>query len=189
MTHHFLDIGANIGDTFGLFLNNNPKYNGCTVWCFEPSPKHYNELLQNARAASGLYNVVVCPFGVGGKTELLPFYEMVNNTSSDSLFRDVGGTPDPTPKYQILASIVSICHIISNIPSGDTITMKLDCEGAEFGIYEALLEQPELLQRIDCIYNEWHPGWSGMDDTKKQQVLSIVTRLAQHGKILKDWAF
>jgi FkbM family methyltransferase len=190
MAHHFLDIGANSGNTFGLFLNNNPKYHGSTVWCFEPSPQHFNALLMNARIASNLYQVIVCPFGVGGKTELLPFYEMVNNTVSDSLFKDVGGTIDPNPRYQILASVVSISDFISKfIPEGDTITMKVDCEGAEYDIYESLIQNPHLLNKIECIYNEWHPGWDGMDNSRKQRILSIVTRLAEHGKVLKDWAF
>jgi FkbM family methyltransferase len=191
MKKHFFDIGANDGNTFDLFLNGSDKYKNWNVWCFEPSAKHFASLLNAATRNSDKFNITVCPFGLGGKTEILQFHEMINNTVSDSLFTDVGGTINPNPKYKLVCSIISITEFMENNTSPeDEVVLKVDCEGAEYEIYEDLLNKPELLKRITTIYNEWHPGWPmDFDPMRKNRADQIISRLSENGKTLIDWAF
>jgi FkbM family methyltransferase len=190
MNKHFFDIGANDGNTFDYFLLNHPEYFGYNVWCFEPSPKHFIYLLKKARDVSKKFNVIVCPFGVSGNAGILKLNEMINNNESDSFFSDIGGVPDPSPKYQVAAATFPISFLLNKFTKeDDEVVIKLDCEGSEYDIYEELLNHPDLLKRIKIIYNEWHPNWPEMDSVRRERATKIVERLAEHGKELTDWQF
>lgn len=191
MTNHFFDIGANCGNTFDLFLNQTQKYHGWKVWCFEPSPKHMNNLLNKAIQVSNKFNVVVCPFGLSGKTEVVPFYEMVNNTVSDSFIQSgLYATLDPDPKYNIIGSCVSICDFIEKYTTEfDNVVLKVDCEGSEFGIYESLLNRPDIVKRISKVYNEWHPSYGHMTPDKQNKVKNITIGFEQHKIEFAEWSF
>lgn len=191
MHRHFFDIGANDGNTFDLFLNKAKEYHGWNVWCFEPSPKHMNSLLAKAKEASDTFKVFVCPFGLSGKTEVLPFYEMVNNTVSDS-FIPVGlfATLDTDPKYRVVGSCVSASDFIRAYTSDiDEIVLKVDCEGSEYGLYENLLANPDILSRIKKIYNEWHPAWRDMDPGRRTRAENIISGFSKHRIKLDNWEF
>lgn len=191
MAKHFFDIGANDGNTFDLFLNQHEEYHGWNVWSFEPSPKHMNSLLSKARQVSGRFNVIVCPFGLSGKTECIPFYEMVNNTCSDSFIESgLFATKDPSPKYNIIGSCVSICEFIESYTfDGDEIVLKVDCEGSEYDIYENLLANPKYISRIKKIYNEWHPSWVDMDPVRRARAEKILEGFKAYPVQFTDWSF
>jgi len=191
MTNHFLDIGANSGNTFDLFLNQHEEYYGWNVWCFEPSPKHMNSLLDKARQVSGRFNVVVCPFGLSGTTTVVPFYEMVNNTVSDSFIKTgLYATLDPAPKYNVIGSCVSIVEFMDIYTfDGDSVVLKVDCEGSEYDLYENLLTRPDLLSRIKLIYNEWHPAWNDMDAERRIRAEKIINRFNAYPIKFTDWDF
>lgn len=191
MAKHFFDIGANDGNTFDLFLNEHQEYYGWNVWSFEPSPKHMNSLLNKARQVSGKFNVIVCPFGLAGKTQCIPFYEMVNNTCSDS-FIETGlfATKDPNPQYNIIGSCVSICDFMESYTSdGDEVVLKVDCEGSEYDIYENLLANPKYISRIKKIYNEWHPSWVDMDPVRRSRAEKILEGFRAYPVQFTDWSF
>ena len=46
---HFFDVGANVGQTFDDYLTKQPRFDGCHVWCFEPSPRHFVALCRKSR--------------------------------------------------------------------------------------------------------------------------------------------
>lgn len=190
MKKHFFDIGANCGNTFDYFLLNRPEYYGSTVWCFEPSPQHHIFLLRKATDVSDKFNVVVCPFGVSGNMGVFTINQMSNNTQSDSFYTDIGGTIDTNIKYTVAAATVQISQLIRNFTSeGDEVTLKVDCEGCEYDIYEDLLKHPDLLKRIDIIYNEWHPGWADMDEVRRSRAEKILKEFSAYPIKFTDWSF
>ena len=73
--NHFFDIGANVGQTFDDYLCKTNKYDGYTVWCFEPSPRHVPALMNKAVENSKRYTINVCPFGLRGRITVSKFYQ------------------------------------------------------------------------------------------------------------------
>jgi FkbM family methyltransferase len=190
---HFLDIGANCGNTFDYFLDSQSDLFGCTVWCFEPSPRYFTRLLDRTKLSSSKFNIRICPFGLGGKTETMRFYEKDHNDVSDSFFNPIQyfGTPIKDPKYLVIGSIVSISEFIKmHIPSEDEIILKVDCEGAEFALYEDLLNNPNILKQVTKIYNEWHPSWGHFNEEELNRATNIVNRIStEHNLTLDVWPF
>jgi FkbM family methyltransferase len=192
MATHFFDIGANNGNTFEYFLNGRADLHGSTVWCFEPSPKQFQSLIAVATEATKNYTIRICPFGLSGKTETLRFYEKIfQGGLGDSFFDKYAyGTPRPNPEYLVIASTVSISEFMArHIPPEDKIILKVDCEGAEYAIYDDLLARPHLLKQVTQIYNEWHPHWDDMDTEQRASVTRITTGLSAHGLTLETWPF
>jgi FkbM family methyltransferase len=156
---HFFDVGANIGQTFKYYLNSRPSYDGCTVWCIEPSPRHLAELLQTAREQSQRYIINVCPFGLGGGSASRRFYTK-DDARGDS-FQEYLATDHETQNvsdgYSIYSTTVQTSlFILSHTSPGDEIVLKLDCEGSEYEILETLLGHHEALARVKRVLVEWH---------------------------------
>ena len=137
------------------------------------------------------YNITICPFGLGGKTTSLPFYQMSNNNQSDSFVKEgLFATLDTSNNYKILGWLVSITDFIKeNTNADDTIVLKIDCEGSEYDTHKDLLSNPEILRRISIIYNEWHPAYRDMTEERKALTNEIIRQYRVLGKVLTPWAF
>lgn len=188
---HFFDIGANDGDTFDLYLYKKPEYYGWKVWCFEPSPRWIEPLCKKAEEARKLFDVIVCPFGLSGKNQLLPLYERNNNTKSDTFhIETLYGAPLDFPTHKVICSTISISDFIPQFTKeDDEIVMKIDCEGCEYGILENLLANPHLLDRISLIINEWHPSYRDMNSACRERTNKITDAFSRLNKPLQSWMF
>jgi FkbM family methyltransferase len=196
--NHFFDVGANTGQTFDKFLLKTNDYDGWKIWCFEPSPRNMNGLVETARRVTAWpekgvhdFDVVVCPFGLWDKAGSFSFYEKSDaldpwgkeNGEGDS-FKENWITNNKSG-YKINAVTVPILQFIQdNTQEGDRIVIKLDCEGAEYKILENLLVLgPDVINRIDKIYIEWHTT----DEEHKKP--SLIEAMKEVKISLIDWPF
>ena len=58
---HFFDIGGNHGQTFDYLETLDKSYKDHIFWVFEPSPRHYEKLLEKCKSMAGQYEIKVCP--------------------------------------------------------------------------------------------------------------------------------
>jgi FkbM family methyltransferase len=195
--NHFFDVGANTGQTFDKFLLNTNDYDGCKIWCFEPSPRNMNGLVETAKRVSGWaekgvhdFDVVVCPFGLWDKAGTLGFYEKSDaldpygreNGEGDS-FKENWITNNKAG-YKIYASVVSTSQfILDNTSADDRITIKLDCEGGEYKILEDLLKNSDVMRRIQKIFIEWHTT----DEEYKKQ--GLIDAFKEAGVTVELWPY
>lgn len=182
--NHFFDVGANVGQTFGNYLAKTTEFDGWPVWCFEPSPRHWGQLMQTTQQFSNRYNIILCPFGLYGATNTALFYEK-NDPEGDSLFHELTVNTYVTNRdmpCQILVSVLRISDfILARIPPEDRVVLKLDAEGVEYSILQDLLKVPEALNRVSRIIIEWHTVNEQIDPN------ALAKTFADLGKPLENW--
>lgn len=188
--NHFFDVGANIGQTFDDYLVGNNKHDGWKIWCFEPSVRHFPQLIAKIDAVKSRYSVVLCPFGIGGENTTAEFFPKID-PRGDSFERYLYCNP-PTPVvnlsagYELVFPMVSLPEfILRHTAPNDVIELKLDCEGGEFTALPALLNYPEALRRISTFFVEFHHKGTGWD----VEMNKIKADYSAAGKIIKDWFF
>lgn len=185
---HFLDVGAMRGQTFDWFLLKTHEFDQHKIWCFEPSPRHLSALIDRVRALPRKFaGIVVCPFGLGGQTITVPFYEKSNDWSGDSFMKDLQGPNGPlinqTSGYELLCYTMKITEFLAqHTQPNDTFTLKLDCEGSEYAILYSLYNS-EFMAALDGIYVEFHnthEGWKATAD-------GIIEMYQAFGKPITPW--
>ena len=184
--NHFLDGGANVGQTFDDFLTKTERFDGWTIWLIEPSPRHLPALLAKARAMCERYNVIVCPFGLRGESGLAPFYEKTDPLG-DSFMPDVLGNHEQSnvaTGILLLALGMGILDFIGGIPPAEEIVLKLDVEGAEYEILPMLLYHPTL-ERVNELHVEFHRLKTLVPMNKAQ----LEAAYAAKGKPLRQWLY
>jgi FkbM family methyltransferase len=185
--NHFLDVGANIGQTFKDYLNPRAEYDGWNVWCFEPSPRHIHALMDEAKHQSSRYTIHVCPFGVRGYSGILPFYTK-DDPRGDSFEENLASdhqTNNLNEGYSLHAVSYGIASVIlSASKTGDQVVLKLDCEGSEYDILAALLHRQESLKRVSRILVEWHKI-----DNPIRSSEELIEDFIKAGKPLEAWMF
>jgi FkbM family methyltransferase len=181
---HFLDIGAHVGNTFDRFLCKITEFDGATIWAFEPSPRHLPGLMATAERYSKRFQIKICPFGLWNGSALLRFWEK-DDSQGDSFCSELNQTQNLAAGYELMIPVVSITEFIrTHIPPDDSITIKLDAEGAEYAILDDLKESHQLSQ-INKIMLEWHTC-PQMQRYDAQQLTSIFQQL---GCPLTRWMF
>jgi FkbM family methyltransferase len=189
MTKHFFDVGANVGQTFDDYLCKSGEWDGSHVWCFEPSPRHVPALMTKAQEMAGRFVVHVCPFGLRGGSGIRPFY-MKDDPRGDSFESYLASdhlTQNLSPGYTLHGISVGVGDAVRLLTKpGDRVVLKLDCEGSEYSILTALLDDGAALERIDGILVEFHTIQTGeavFDAAKLRE------RYAQLGKPLEQWMY
>jgi FkbM family methyltransferase len=181
---HFLDVGANEGQTFDCYLSSHPEYDGCHVWCIEPSPRVMLPLLQKAYQLREKYQIHVCPFGLRAFSGLVPFYMMATGSPADSFEVTVG--PVMQCGYSIDTYAVGLREFLRYVlKPHDTAVLKLDCEGSEYELLTCLLDSTSL-SYVTKIMVEFHQvklisSMPGEEELKRQ--------FAEHGKALENWPY
>lgn len=186
---HFFDIGAYTGTTFDLFLSKHPEYDDHHIWCFEPNPKAAAWLcgrIENGELDK--WDITVCAFGVSSEADALRFHQKADPTGN-SFFADLRHDGKVVPNkpfdYELYCAVVGIRRLIfSAVDEPKSVSIKLDCEGAEYDILgDILLDGQQCLNCIHEIYIEWHdvvPNWK-----VKSELISKAFREA--GLPLKPW--
>jgi FkbM family methyltransferase len=195
--NHFFDIGANIGQTFDKFLLKTNEYDGYKVWCFEPSPRNMAPLVEAAKRVTSWpqkdvhrFQVVVCPFGLWNKNGTFSFYEKSDaldvygreNGEGDS-FVESFLTNNKAP-YQIMATSVKFSDFVKdNTAPTDSLVVKIDCEGGEYGILEDIYSNPDVCSRIKKLIVEWHQT---SEVYKKDD---LMKKFGEMNLPLEEWPF
>jgi FkbM family methyltransferase len=152
---HFLDIGAHVGNTFDRFLCKTDEFDGATIWCFEPSPRHLVGLMDTAERYSGRFDIRVCPFGLWNDDALFHLWQK-DDSQGDSFLEVLNDTENVHEHYKLIVPVRAISDFIwHQIPRDETVVIKLDAEGAEYVILEDLKELVQAKQ-ISRIMVEWH---------------------------------
>lgn len=152
----FMDVGAHTGNTFPHL---GPEYDGWTIFCFEPSLRHVPILIDTAKNLKAKYNIFVCPFGLGEFTKPGEFFYK-SNAEGDSFFE--GYEVNVGTNCHLVPMICSATEfILSATKPDDTVHLKLDCEGSEYGILKSLFRTPPAFDRVKKLYVEFHrvPGY------------------------------
>jgi FkbM family methyltransferase len=188
--NHFLDIGANIGQTFDWYLNKTHDYDGWHVWCFEPSPRNLVALIDRAQHGDILHKhkVTICAFGIGGEWKAMPFFQTTNPVG-DSFHKQyrVGAEVSKNLElpYDLVGSTMPLAEFIRrHIPDGEKCVVKLDCEGGEYGALRSLLCSLEQLKKCSKIMVEWHDTMNPDDDKDR-----LIATFKAIGYELELWPY
>jgi len=184
---HFLDVGANIGQTFEDFLCKTEEFDGAHIWCIEPSPRHLTALMAECAKQSPRFIPHVCPFGISDETTILPFYQK-DDARGDSFCALLGSyhwTENIPTGYTLHISVISICDFLNfYTKDGDEVTIKLDCEGSEYAILGKLfMEGARFAPRIKQIYLELHTT----DHNTPKNAEPLIHGLKQMGITIEKW--
>lgn len=177
---HFLDVGANNGSTFDRFLCKTQDFDGAKVWCFEPSPRSWATLSEKAHELGYRFDITLCPFGLGGETGVFPFYQQRESEGDTFIAQPLNFRGEKAVSlgcnYTLQVPMIAAADFIfSHTHADDEITLKLDCEGAEYAILDDLLAFSNVLGRFKRIMVEWH--W-----------VSAINFVAQRQRLEKEFS-
>jgi FkbM family methyltransferase len=139
------DVVVDIGFNYGIFSLGALNNGASKVYGFEPNKNIYNviEEIYPDKDKVTIYN-----YAVSDKNETLTFYEG-HNTLSSSLENEVG---DYKESYEV--SCINFYEFITKNNIGKINFLKIDCEGAEYAIFENIPD--EYFTTIDKIHVEFH---------------------------------
>ena len=150
-----LDVGANIG-SFTVVAARLVGPEG-SVFAFEPDPKAFDRLRENVEV-NKLTNVRCLPYAIGGRRGSFEFFSH-DRPNFSSLFggvdrRGMDGMTATTAEVRTLADAVA------ELGLARIDLLKLDCEGAEYEIFETI--DPDLAGLVAQLAMETHavPGRS-----------------------------
>lgn len=136
-----LDVGAHVG-VVSVYLAK--RYPDITIYAFEPVPANFERLERNIE---GLSNVIPVPAAVTGDGEIVTLHaNLSQNSGGPSAFV-------PNGKQTFRAPSLTLKEIFERYRLERVKLLKLDCEGAEYGILEA---GEDLLARVDYLVGEFH---------------------------------
>ncbi|MEP7240627.1 MAG: FkbM family methyltransferase [Devosia sp.] len=141
-----IDCGANVGDVTAALLKE-----GLRVIAFEPDPIC---LAQLHRRFAGDERVTIVPKAVGASSRRMPLYRQVTRgrpvTEASSFLRMKHHRPEPAGEIEVI-DLVEFARTL-----GEPICLlKLDIEGAEAEVLEALLDSG-VHRSIQRIFVETH---------------------------------
>lgn len=122
-----VDIGANSG-LFALWFKQ--RYPQARVLSFEPFPTNY-ERLRHTIEANGLTNVEAHQAAVGGHARQEKLHIHPKNVGGHSIVDSVG-------EESINVDVRAVADVIASLDGQTVDYLKLDCEGAEREILEAM---------------------------------------------------
>lgn len=193
---HFFDVGANIGQTFDDFLLRGDGFDGATIWCFEPSPRHLSQLRTrlSALAADTVHNwfIHLCPFGLSDGGGLLRLHEKIDprgDSFHENLFLQGYSVPNmESDGVEVICDTRDAGMMVETcIHADDLVTIKIDTEGSEFGIIRSILNRPAIWKRIECLMVEWH----GIDSPngKEEEQIKLQEDLQAAQIRLEGWQY
>lgn len=137
-----LDIGGYEGNWGRLICE---RY-GCRVHIFEPVGRFYREIMNRLLNHPQRERMTVHHFGVGSTTRKDRFRIHGDMTGAFA-------TGDEVEDVELLG-IADLLQM--PVFAGKQFVLKLNCEGAEFQILEAMIEH-DLLRYADVIHVQFHP--------------------------------
>jgi len=162
------DVVVDIGFNYGIFSLGALNKGASKIYGFEPNKNIYNIIkdIYPDKDKVKIYN-----YAVSDKNETLTFYEG-HNTLASSLENSVG---DYKQSYDVQCINFYEFIVKNNIEKIDFL--KVDCEGAEYGIFENIPD--EYFSTINKIHVEYH-----FNDGEK--IKSLINKLERNNF---DWQF
>jgi FkbM family methyltransferase len=153
-----LDIGANVGIS-SLFFSRLPFVE--KVYSFEPVPETYQQAKKNLSLNESINKVVeLNNFGLGKNNRSEVFFfnkDMKGNTGVRGLLSpSYAANSNTLSKVEV--SIRDVSEVLAQIQQdnkGKKVVVKMDCEGAEYEIFENLVINGRL-NNVDVFMIEWH---------------------------------
>ncbi len=149
----FLDVGANTGQTLAAVLD--PELGFDQVYCFEPSTACWEKL--ELVAAEGMHRMIetsrrrtyvkLLQFGLWNHAGEAAIFGPGNKGAS--LWKKINH-----PKYvptELCRFVRATDWFVENIHAGNTVFLKLNCEGAECDILDDLLDSGEFEKVSYCM--------------------------------------
>lgn len=141
-----VDVGSNTG----LFiLRMKQLYPDARIFGFEPLPANYSQLRTNIKA-SALRDVFVFDSGVGGRARTETLHVHPRNLGGNSIIASEAMSGRGLP-----ITIIDVEQMLAKTPDSRCDLLKLDCEGAELEIMQAIT--PKIADRIMTIVFEPTP--------------------------------
>lgn len=154
-----LDVGMNVGMA-SLYFAAQPWVRG--VWSYEPVPDTYARALRNFERNPALAaKITPRNYGLSGMAEEVTFDfcpQWRGSVGVHGLSPEMRRGIRAADIRPITVEVRSACDAVRELRSADPsaeLIMKLDCEGAEYAILEAL-QGAGLLRYIDAFLVEWH---------------------------------
>lgn len=162
-----IDIGGHIG-SFSLAAAR--KFPKSEILCFEPSPSSCQILKKNI-VLNKFRNIRAFNKAVSPAEGQIFFYIDSINSAANSIYNTSG--------REVKVPSITLEKIFRNNKIRKCAFVKMDCEGAEYGI---LLNAPdEVLGKIDSMVIEYHtPAHFGIGN-KKYNVKNLVNKLESSG--------
>ena len=163
-----VDVGANLG-AFSVMAARVVGPTGRVV-AFEPSPDAFDRLSENL-ALNALANVEAVPEAVGGEAGEAQLY--VHGKSAYTSFFDGVDGRQTSHERTVSVTVRTLEQALDARGIGHVDLLKLDCEGAEYGILGSLT--PGLARRIKQVAMETHeiPGHSAGELTDRLRDLGF----------------
>ncbi len=136
------DIGAHIGAAALYFANQYPR---ARIHCFEPNPTTLAVLRRNAAAVE---RITVHGHGLGAQARTAELYSGVHSTMQASFLPNQENT-----RQVATVPIKDAGSVLAQVPLSAPALIKLDTEGMELEILEALAGH---LSAIGVLYVEYH---------------------------------
>lgn len=171
-----IDIGMNAG-LASLFLARDPSVQ--EIHAFEPFSLPHARALKNfalnPRAAA---KIKPNQFGLGEKDDQMEVMVRSDATIGISVRGADSGKPETILIKEAACVIGPLAERARN--AGMDLIIKMDCEGSEFGIFEALARH-DLFGSINAMVIEWHKWWS-----KDKNQMTLIAPLLDAGFIVLD---
>ncbi len=150
-----IDIGMNVGMA-SLAFAGNPMVE--RVYAFEPFAVPFGRALRNFELnAARSQKIIPYNFGLSDSDANLEVLSQDQNTMGTSVRGLETGNKET---IQLRDAARELKKFLAEAHrDGLGVFVKMDCEGSEFPIFEAL-EREDLLKSIDVIVMEWHIWWS-----------------------------
>jgi len=139
-----LDIGAGLGDFTVHVARSHPH---STVYAYEPFPQSF-ALLQENLQLNGIQNAQAFPTAISGQAGLVPFH-----VTAEAVAHTTVGT-EGGPGRTIQVSAITLDQAFADLHLCHCDYLKMDCEGAEYGIL--FNTSPQTLQCIEHLCLEYH---------------------------------
>jgi FkbM family methyltransferase len=147
----FVDIGANLGYYTCMALQNNVP-----VIAFEPQQQNLQCLLQNLIANNWEDEAEVFPMALSDKAGLLTLYGA--SGPSASLVKNWAGY---SSRFKKIVPVTTLDSILGSRFSEERIFIKIDVEGAEYGVLQGALlsisRSPMPVWLLEVCLHEFHP--------------------------------
>lgn len=146
-----IDLGANVGD-----ISRRLAATGADVISFEPDPAAYEKL---QAACKTLPNVELVQKAAGVRAEQLSLHRSAKWSENDPSGRTTMSSivrmdSEMSTDKSVMVEVVDLVAYLTALDR-DVRVLKMDIEGAEWEVLDALLAAP-VLKRIDCIFVETH---------------------------------
>jgi len=156
-----IEIGSHIGVVTNYLAKQYPE---ATVIGYEPNPKNYEHLLLNIEA-NECKNIIVTNKAVTKDGRRVCISTVAENSGGGDIYSDQGDIVESVMAERLFDKPVAL--------------LKIDCEGAEYEIFEALTD--EQISNIGAIRGEFHSNGNARQLLERLLVLVPDTKVSING--------